>query len=57
MTNLKKLIASSDYCKIDQQGIEGLDLIELYAHNNKKINNVSFMRNLKKLDAFGKMWY
>jgi hypothetical protein len=33
------------------QGIDGLDLIELYAGNNKKITNVSFMKNLKKLYA------
>jgi len=36
---------------INQQGIKGLDLIELDASDNKKINDVSFMVSLKKLDA------
>jgi hypothetical protein len=31
----------------------GLNLIELYAQFNGKINNVSFMTNLKKLYAYG----
>ena len=37
----------------DQKGIEGLDLVELDVWNNSKITNVSFMKNLKKLDASG----
>jgi hypothetical protein len=32
-----------------RQGIDGLDLAELYVHN--KIKNVSFMKDLKILDA------
>jgi hypothetical protein len=35
------------------QGIIGLDLIELDVSWNKKITNVSFMKNLKKLYADG----
>jgi hypothetical protein len=33
------------------QGIDGLDLRELVVNFNEKITNVSFMKNLKKLDA------
>jgi hypothetical protein len=33
------------------QGIDGLDLIELNVADNKKITNVSFMKNLKILNA------
>jgi hypothetical protein len=33
------------------QGINGLDLNELYVRDNKNINNVSFMTNLKNLNA------
>ena len=42
MNNLQKLNAADD-CGIDQNGINGLNLIELNASNNKKINNVSFV--------------
>jgi hypothetical protein len=37
-----------------EQGINGLDLVELYVGDNKKITNVSFMRGLKILGASGK---
>src|SRR5271154_3945225 len=47
LTNLKKLNTYS----INQEGINGLDLIELYADRNEKIKDVSFMTNLKELDA------
>ena len=40
-----------DNCGIDQNGINNLDLIELYVDNNSKINNVNFMKNLKILHA------
>ena len=40
-------------CGIDQNGINGSDLIEFDVGNNNKITNVSFMKNLKKLDAYG----
>ena len=58
MKNFKKLNASQNLlrnqiCGIDQNGINGLNLIELDAENNKKINNVSFMSNLQKLNASG----
>src|SRR5690606_39536294 len=33
------------------EGISKLNLIELYAYNNKKITNVNHMTDLKKLDA------
>src|SRR5277367_1715737 len=49
LTNLKKLNTYS----INQEGINGLDLIELYACRNEKIKDVSFMTNLKKLHASG----
>ncbi len=50
MVNLKKLNIWGS-CGIDQQGIEGLNLIELNANYNGKIKDVSFMINLKILDA------
>src|SRR5271155_4809896 len=49
LTNLKKLNTYS----INQEGINGLDFIELYANYNEKIKIVSFMTNLKKLHASG----
>src|SRR5271169_6080493 len=49
LTNLKKL---NNY-SINQEGINGLDLIELDADRNEKIKDVSFMTNLKKLHALG----
>src|SRR5271163_1618580 len=49
LTNLEKLNTYS----INQEGINGLDLIELYADRNEKIKDVSFMTNLKKLHALG----
>ena len=52
MSNLQKLNARGD-CGIDQNGITGLNLIELDATCNDKIKNVSFMSNLKKLGASG----
>ena len=50
MTNLQKLNARED-CGIDQNGINNLNLIQLDARANKKINVVSFMTNLQKLNA------
>src|SRR5438309_1323301 len=52
MKNLKILNAGG-YCEIDQNGIDGLDLIELDVGYNLRIANVSFMKNLKKLSANG----
>ena len=52
MTNLKKLVVLSS-SGIDQNAINGLDLVELDACNIEKITNVSFMTNLKKLNAWG----
>ena len=52
MTKLKKLDAP-DYCGIGQNGIRGLDLVEINAAFNSKITDVSFMTNLKKLNAWG----
>ena len=46
MRNLKKLDAYGNY-SIDQNGIKGLDLVELDVGNNPKITNVLFMKNLK----------
>ena len=51
MTNLQILDASDS--KINQIGIQGLNLFKLNAHDNTKITNVSFMTNLKILDASG----
>ena len=50
MTNLRKLNASG-FCGINQEGIKGLNLIELNAEYNPKITDVSFMKKLRKLDA------
>ena len=50
MTNLKILYASC-YPGINQNGINGLDLVELNASYNDKVINVSFMKNLKKLNV------
>ena len=52
MKNLKKLYINN-ICGIDQNGIKGLDLIELDVDNNKKIKDISYMKNLKKLSAIG----
>ena len=52
MKNLKILDASIR-CGIGQDGIMGLDLIELNASSNNKITDVSFMKNLKVLSARG----
>lgn len=41
------------YSNISQEGINGLNLIHLNTSNNKKINNVSHMKNLKILNANG----
>ena len=51
--SLKKLFASSYDCRIDQNGIWGLELVEFNAGNNSKIINVSFMKSLKILNAYG----
>ena len=57
MKNLKILHARGDYhairdCGIDDKGLPE-NLIELYASDNSKITNVSYMNNLKKLHASG----
>ena len=52
MQNLKVLDIRAD-CGIDQNGIIGLDLVKLDARNNSKITDVSFMKNLKILHAYG----
>ena len=52
MKNLKKLNLHG-YNNINQDGIMGLDLIELYVDNHDKIKDVSFMKNLKILHASG----
>lgn len=49
--NLIEPIDQHVECEIDQQGIENLDLIELYVDRNTKINNVVFMKNTKILYA------
>ena len=61
MTNLKALYVCSEcdynlgdqffFSDIDQNGIRGLDLEVFYANDNKKIIDVSFMKNLKHLSA------
>ena len=38
-------------CGIDQNGIKGLNLTKLYAFNNSKISDVSWMSNLIELDC------
>ena len=52
MKNLK-ILHAEDKCGIDQNGIRGLNLKKLYAHDNKGIYNVSFMKKLKYLDISG----
>ena len=52
MINLQKLNASRN-CGIDNDGIKGLNLIELYVSNNPKITNVNWMKKIQKLDASG----
>lgn len=52
MKSLKILHCSNS--GIDQNGIQNLDLIELDAHDNDKIFNVSFMKSLQKLNIKGK---
>ena len=47
-----KILHANGGCGIDQNGIFGLDLVELDASLNNKVTNVSFMRNLKKLYAY-----
>jgi len=39
-----KILYAIGSCGIDQNGIDGLDLVELYADSNKKITNISFMK-------------
>ena len=53
MTSLKKLDASGRECRIKQKDIVALDLTELIINNNKNINNVSNMINLKVLSIEG----
>jgi hypothetical protein len=50
--SLKKLNAEGN-CGIDQNGINGLDLVKLKASYNKKITNVSMISSLKILHACG----
>ena len=40
MKNLKELDAGGDSCGINQEGIEGLDLVKLDAWNNSKITSL-----------------
>jgi len=49
MTNLKILNVRGWKCRIDQKGIQGLDLIELDCDMNGQIKDISFMTNLKKV--------
>ncbi|XWV26685.1 hypothetical protein QJ857_gp0373 [Tupanvirus soda lake] len=52
MASTLKILYASYVCGIDQYGINGLSLVELYAWDNPKITNVSHMAStLKKLDA------
>jgi hypothetical protein len=67
MMKTLKILHASGECGIDQNGeptmanmagpalpgINGLGLVELYAGNNKKINNVSMISSLKILHAQG----
>ena len=48
-----KFLEILDTDEIDQEGIEGLNLIELYASDNSKITNVSHMKSLQILNAYG----
>ena len=50
---LKKLNANN---QVTQTGISRFNLTELDAYNNKNINDLSFMKNLKKLNASGFSW-
>ena len=52
MKSLQILYASGD-CGINQQGIEGLNLLEFNASNNSKITNISQMKSLQILYANG----
>ena len=45
--NLQILYACAN-CGIDQNGINGLNLISLNADENEKINDASFMKNLRE---------
>ena len=52
MKNTLKKLKCGYGCGIDQNGIIELNLIELSAQGNKKIENVNHMKNtLKKLDC------
>ena len=53
--NLERLIIYKG-CKVDQNGIQNLDLIELYANYNEKIKDVSFMKNLKNITCIPVLW-
>ena len=50
MQNLKELDTNGD-SGIDQLGINEMNLIKLNVCGNPKITDVSFMTNLKELDA------
>jgi len=52
MTNLKELHAS-EYCGIDDNGIQNINLEILDVYNNPKITNVNHMTRLKQLYASG----
>jgi hypothetical protein len=49
-----KFLDASGCCGIDQNGIVGLNLVELRVANNNEIINVTFMKKLKILDASGR---
>ena len=51
MKKLRQLNAAGQYCGIDQEGIQGLDLERLSASHNPKITSVAHMKQLRKLDA------
>lgn len=51
MTNLKKINVNGYKCGIGQNSIRNLNLVKLKASGNDKIKNVSFMTNLKILEA------
>lgn len=56
LPNLKILYVQGGNCAINQKSIDTLDLVELYVSNNKKINDVRHMKNLKILDASYGSW-
>jgi hypothetical protein len=51
MISSLKILNAYNKCGIDQNGINGLSLVELDAGYNNKIIDVSMMKTLKKLNA------